>query len=247
MPSVSDAWLNRAIAKVRLNELNAALSDLKEAARLGASATRVHGLSEMAFRMAGQREQAAAELRAMLAATPRDMDDWTIRGEVQMASDPAAALKDFDRALALDPIHVPALRGKASCLSERLNRPADAIKVLDRLVQSGTATVEDRAGYAVLLARQGKTADARKQARNCLGPDTAALPLYQAASALALTAETRADRAEVLAVLRRVVQRDATWARHMPTDPDLRPVHADADFTALMEAARVLNEPSKKD
>jgi hypothetical protein len=139
------------------------------------------------------------------------------------------------------------LRGKASCLSERLNRPADAAKLLDRLIQSGAATVEDRAGYAVLLARLGQADDARKQARACLGPDTPSLPLYQAASALALTAKTPADRAEVLAVLRRVIRRDATWARHMPTDPDLRSVQEDPDFTALMDAARVLKGTGKKE
>jgi eukaryotic-like serine/threonine-protein kinase len=246
-PGVADAWLNRAIAKVRLNEHKGALSDLGEASRLGGSPTRVHGLSEMAFRAAGQPEQAAAEYRAMLAAIPRDVEDWTIRGEVQIAADAPGALKAFDSALAIDPSHVSALRGKASCLSERLNRPADAAKLLDRLLQSGAATVEDRAGYAVLLARLDQVADARKQARACLGPDTPPLQLYQAASALALTAKTPADGAEVLAVLRRVIRRDATWARHMPTDPDLRSVQADPDFTALMDAARVLNGTGKKE
>jgi eukaryotic-like serine/threonine-protein kinase len=244
---VPEAWLNRAQARYRLNESKVALADLKEADRLGASPTRVHGLYEMIWRAAGRPDEAAAAKRAMLAAKPRDVEDWTIRGEVQVASDPPAALADFDGALALDPNHVPALRGKASCLSEQLKRPADAVKVLDRLLQSGAATVEDRAGYAVLLARQGQAADARKQARACVGPDTAALPLYQAASALALTAESRADRAEVLALLRRVIQRDATWAKHMPTDPDLRPVHTEPDFAALMDAARVLNGPDQKD
>src|SRR5262249_18813364 len=195
----------------------------------------------------GRTDQAAAEHRALLAATPRDAEDWTIRGEVQIASDATAALKDFDAALALDPNHVPALRGKASCLSENLNRPADAAKVLDLVVQSEAATIEDRAGYAVLLARQGQVADARKQARECLGRDTPPVPLYQAGSAWELTAKTGDDRAEVLAVLRRVIQRDSTWARHMPTDPDLSSLHTDPDFIALMDAARVLNGSRKKD
>jgi len=246
-PPAPEAWLCRAQARYRLNESEAALSDLMEAERLGASPTRVNGLYEMIWRAAGRPDEAAAAKRAMLAATPRDLDDWTIRGEVRIASDPAAALADFDAALAIDPSHVPALRGKASCLSEQLKRPADAAKVLDRLLQSGAATVEDRAGYAVLLARQGHAADARNQAHTCLSPDAPALPLYQAASALALTAKTRADRAEVLKVLRRVIQRDANWAKHMPTDPDLRPIHADPEFIVLMEAARVLNGSIQKD
>jgi tetratricopeptide (TPR) repeat protein len=247
MPGVSDAWMNRARARLRLNDAAGALSDLSAADRLGASPTRVHGLREMAHRAAGRANEADAERRALLAATPRDADDWTIRGEVRLASDPAGALADFDAALALEPAHPAALRGKASCLAEKLGRPADAARALERLLATGAATVEDRAGYAVLLARQGHAESARKQARACLNDDTPALPLYQAASALALTARTAADRAEVLAVLRQVVRRDATWAKHMPTDADLASVRADPEFRALMEAARVLTGPARQD
>jgi hypothetical protein len=245
-PGNPDGWWNRALARMQLNELDAALTDLAEAERHGASAARVHGLRERLWRARGDAKQAAAEHRKLLAVEPDDADGWTIRGEARLASDPTAALADFDAALALEADHVPALRGKASCLSEKLNRPRDAAAVLDRIVELGASTVEDRAGHAVLLARVGRTDDARKQARTCLDRDTGALPLYQAASALALTATTADDRAEVIGILRRVIQRDAGWAKHMPGDPDLRNVSQERDFKALMDAARVVAGPMNK-
>src|SRR5262249_36941653 len=53
-PKVPKAWLSRAQAHYRLNKSKEALNDLKEADRLGASPTRVHGLAEMCWRAAGR-------------------------------------------------------------------------------------------------------------------------------------------------------------------------------------------------
>ncbi len=182
----------------------------------------------------------------LLTTEPDDCEGWTIRGEAKIAGDPRGALADFDTALTLDPDHAPALRGKASCLSEQLNRPGEAAEVLDRIAILGAATVEDRAGYAVLLARLGKTAASREQARACLAANTPALPLYQAASALALTATTLDERREVIAILRRVIQQEAHWARQMASDPDLRVVRSEKSFQELISAGRVLAGPSSK-
>jgi hypothetical protein len=195
----------------------------------------------MAYRLTGRAKEAAAERRLLLASKPAGVDDWTVHGEERLLDDPVGAVKDFDEALALDPEHPNALRGKASALSERLDRPADAARVLEHLVAGEAATVEDRAGYAVLLARLGRKDDARKQARACLVTGTPALPLYQAASSLALLAATAEERAEVLTILRRVIQADAAWAKEMAGDPDLKSVRGEADFKALLDAARVLN------
>jgi hypothetical protein len=98
--------------------------------------------------------------------------------------------------------------------------------------------VEDRAGRSVLLARLGQTEEAKAEARACVRPGTGALPLYQAASALAITARTPDDRAEVVRVLRLALRRDPDWAMHMTSDADLKAVHANPQFQALIAAAR---------
>jgi tetratricopeptide (TPR) repeat protein len=246
VPTESHALLNRAIVHYHLRERAAALTDLAEAERLGESGARVHGLRLQIWRAAGENARAEAEHKLLLNTTPMEPDAWAVRAEARLATDPAGALADFDAALALDPDYLPALRGKASCLSEGLNRPADAVKVLDQVVRLAGATIEDRSGSAVLLARLGRKAQARDRARKCLGPDTPPLPLYQAASALALTAETPADRAEVVAILRRVLKGDVAWAKGMPQDPDLKAVHDDPTFKALTAASGVLDGPDKR-
>ncbi|HEX3150087.1 MAG TPA: protein kinase [Gemmataceae bacterium] len=240
-PNEAEAWLNRALVRIRLKDGKAALDNLPAAERLGGATTRLYALREMAFRLTGQAQEAAEQHRLMLSSTPASVDDWTIRGEERLISDAAGALKDFDEALAIDPEAPAALRGKASALSEKLNRPADAATVLDRLVAGEAATAEDRAGYAVLLARLGRKDEARKQARACLAPETRPLALYQAASALAVLAATAHERAEVIAILRRVIQGDAAWAKDMAGDSDLKSVQSESDFKALLEGAKVLN------
>ena len=53
----------------------------------------------------------------------------------RLGSDPAAALEDFDQALALQPPSLSALQNKAHVLAEHLGRNRDALAVLDRLVE----------------------------------------------------------------------------------------------------------------
>jgi eukaryotic-like serine/threonine-protein kinase len=246
MPGEADAWLNRAAARFHIGDHAAALKDLAEAERLGQSPARVHGLRRQIWQARGESGKAEAEYKLLLSTRPVTGDAWTVRAEARLATDPTGALADFDQALALEPEFLSALRGKASCLSEGLNRPADAVVVLDRVVRHPGATVEDRAALSVLLARLGRVDDARTRAKECLGPDTPPVPLYQAASALALTAKTPEDRAEVVAILRRVLKGDAAWAKHMTTDPDLKAVHADPAFRALVAAGKVIDGVEKK-
>jgi serine/threonine protein kinase len=246
-PQEPDGWINRALLRIRTNDPRAALADLDEGERLGGSAVRVYALRERAWRAVGEPARAAEARQRMLAATPTDAAGWTVRGEARLADDAAAAVADFDQALRIDPDHLPALRGKASALSEHLGRPTDAAAVLDRVLTFPGATVEDRAGRAVLLARLGRAKEARAEARACVRPGTPALPLYQAASALAIVAKTLEDRAEVVGVLRQSLRLDPAWGKHMPADADLKAVHSDPRFKALIEAARLLDvDPTRK-
>ncbi len=239
-PTDPDGWLNRAIAEFRRGESLAALVDLGEAERQNASPARVHGLRAQILQARGEKTKADAETKKLLESQPDDAIGWTIRAEAKYASDAAGSLADFDRALAIDPDHLPAIRGRISVLSERLNRPVDALAILKQLVSRSGSTVSDRAGYAVLLARTGAKVEARTEARKCLGPATAPLPLYQAASALAIVAESEVDRAEVISILRRVLRGDVKWAKEMPGDPDLKSVHTDPHFRELVSAGRSL-------
>src|SRR5262249_57575027 len=66
---------------------------------------------------------------------PQDELSFVVRGSARLPADPKGALADFDGALGLNPRSLHALQNKANALSEFLRRPADAIEVLDRLLQ----------------------------------------------------------------------------------------------------------------
>jgi serine/threonine protein kinase/tetratricopeptide (TPR) repeat protein len=244
-PQVADAYLNRALAWYRKGNTAESLSDLNQAEKLHGPSVRLHSLRCLAYQRSGNLKNAESERRKLLSCAPRDADDWTIRAEARFIGDPAGALEDFDQALQVDPDAPQALRGKGSVLSERLNKPAEAVKVLEKLLAGGAATIEDRAGYSVLLARLGHADSARTEARKCLEVGSPAIPLYQAASALAITARSAAERAESVVALRRVIQVDASLAQQMPDDPDLVNIRSEPEFIALMEAARVISGPGR--
>jgi hypothetical protein len=132
------------------------------------------------------------------------------------------------------------LRDKASVLSEHFGRAAEAAKVLDRILELVPNSMADRAGRAVLLARLGRRAEARRDAAACAASEDP-LILYQAGCAYLLAANGPADRTAGLELLRAALYRGAAWGKTMMTDPDLKSVHGDPVFRALVAAAGVLS------
>jgi hypothetical protein len=124
----------------------------------------------------------------------------------------------------------------------RADWPAVRLKT-DRAIELHPDYVLARAGRAVLHARLGDRAAARADADECLRRDRSALTCYQAACAYLQNAETPADRKKGLRLLYDAVAKDVTWARHMPSDPDLKAVWDSHEFQDLMTAAGVLSRP----
>jgi tetratricopeptide (TPR) repeat protein len=185
----------------------------------------------------GDRTGAARDRQACLAKTPTDPLSWCARGELRLSSDPAGALADFESALALDPDLLNALRGKASVLSEQLNRPVDAIKVVDDIMKIRPDSIGDRAGRAVLLARVGKAEEAKQDIDICARRTESAIVQYQLASA-ALVA---GDKPRGLQLLRAAFLKDPLLGSNMPFDADLKSVWNDGEFKNLITAAGTLS------
>ena len=103
-----------------------------------------------------------------------------------MASDPPAALRDFERALALNPRSRDGLENKAHVLSERLGRTQDGLKTLDDAV---TLYPEDGPARArgTLLARLGRRGDALADAAGVLAAGPTPALVYQVAGIYAQT------------------------------------------------------------
>lgn len=244
-PGDADGHFNRALARVHLGDAPGARADLDEAERRGLGINRLYVLRARVKRQLGDNAGAERDQQQALTIRPTDPRGWAVRGELKLAirpPDPAGALADFEEALKLDADFLPALRDKASVLAENLNRPADAVAVLDRLLDLVPHSTADRAGRAVLLARLGRKANAHDDAAACAKSDHP-LTLYQAACALLLDAESPADKSRGIALLRAALRKDPTWAKTMATDPDLRRVQADPAFRELIASAEVLARP----
>ena len=165
-----------------------AVEDLTAALKHRTSITRVYFMRAIAREKSGDREGARRDMAEGMRLEPAESDytSWIARGEARIQNDPQGALADFEKALEINPLSAEALQNKARVLSESLDRPDDAIRVLDRSVALHPDFVPARAGRGVLLARAGRRQAAEEDARESLLRDTRAPNLYQVAGIYAL-------------------------------------------------------------
>jgi tetratricopeptide (TPR) repeat protein len=166
-----------------------------------------------------------------------------------MRLEPAAAIEDFDKALALNPRSLEALLNKSIALSETLRRPNEAVVVLDRLLDYYPDHVLARAGRGVVLARIGECERARKDAVECLRHDRTPFLLYQMAGLYAQISRHESGndaRREALQLLELALKNGFTDVAMLKSDSDLDPIRHDAEFERLADAAKKLNRSPKK-
>jgi eukaryotic-like serine/threonine-protein kinase len=171
---------------------------------------------------------------------PADEVGWNDRGLARLTTDPRGALADFEEALKLNPTFYAALQNKAHVLSERLGQEREAMVTLDRIVELYPGYVRARIGRGVVLARQGKRAEAHADVRESLARDRSAATLYQAANVFALTSRQEpADADRVVPLLAA-----ALWAGFgldiVDRDSDMDPVRDHAAFKRVIQVVREL-------
>jgi tetratricopeptide (TPR) repeat protein len=183
----------------------------------------------------------------MLKLEPADEVEWTNRGLARLATgDAAAALRDFERALTINPSFHRALQNKAHVLSERLNKPDDALPVLNRIVEQYPDYTPARLGRGVILARQGKRAEAHADAAAALARDQLPMTLYQAANIYALTSkQVPADAERVLPLLAAAVWSDEALAE-VDGDDDMKAVRDRAWFKQVVAVVRAIKGETTK-
>ncbi|MBY0228711.1 MAG: protein kinase, partial [Gemmataceae bacterium] len=236
-PGLEIALVHRAFASEGMGEMKEALADLDRTIRKNPS-TRSH--LHRARVLESLHDPRSAEARKLALRTePATALDWAARGHARIASDPRGALKDFDKALALDPACVDALMNKAHVLSERLSRPKEAVAVLGELLRLAPSHPQARGGRAVLLARQGKREEALADIRRRLEDDDSPLSLFQAAGCFALASKEE-DKREAMRLLGAALRRDPALGTLAEKDSDLDPVRKDAAFAPLVAAAKAL-------
>ena len=173
------------------------------------------------------------------AACRGDELSWVARAENRLA-DPTAALADVEEALKLNPASVHGLQLKAHILAERLNRPEEALRALDRAVEFHPDHAAVRAGRGVLLARAGKREDAIRDAKDALLRDTKAPNLYQVGCIYALTSKDHPDDQREAFRLLWFALKTGFGLDLVDTDHDLDPVRRHPEFQRLVKSARAL-------
>lgn len=244
-PDWAEAYLQRATVASLQGLLADAERDLTSALNCGSPTPRLHFLRASVRDRIGNPRGAAADRETGLAMTPTDELSWVARGEQRLGNDPAGALTDIERALAINPRSAPALQLQAHVLSERLGRLEEALTVLDRAIAWYPESAVFRAGRGVLLARHGRTELARQEARRALTLDGKAPNLYQVACIFALTSSQQPqDRFEAIRLLRIAVQSGYGFDL-IDSDPDLNPLRNVSDFQTILAAAKSLHQNAK--
>jgi tetratricopeptide (TPR) repeat protein len=250
-PRFFPALMQRAVARARLRDLGGAMSDLDAAnqissALLGRPPAQIEFMRARLLSETGDRTGAHRAREVGMGRPPIDAEDWVVRGLARIDDDPKSALTDFEEALKLDPRNLAAMRNKANVLAESLGRPADAITVLDRLIEMMPDSASDRAGRGVVLARLGKRVEAHRDAVAALAADPRPFIRYQVAGIYALTAKsTPADAVESIRLLASAFA-DGVGLDLVERDTDLDPIRQGSDFRRIVDAARSLRDTSTR-
>src|SRR5262249_24473450 len=155
-PDFARAYIQRAALRQVLNRWEDSLADLERVAKCSACPSQVYFLRAKVRDKLGDRAGAAEDFTRGLKTEPGDDVSFLTRAIALEDADPRAALADVERALKLNAISPDALQEKAHILSVLLNRHAEAMKVLNQIVELHPDHAPALAGRGVLLARQGK-------------------------------------------------------------------------------------------
>ena len=238
-PDWTVVLVNRGLAREGLKQYKGAETDFTSALAAPAAPTRVLFLRARVRFADNDPAGASADRAEGLKREPSDPISWATRGRHRMAKDPRAALADFDAALKHAPAMREALLDKAIVLADHLHREADAVPLLDRLLDLYPDHTEGRAGRGVYLARLGRAAPARADATAVLAAEPTAYRKYQAAglhAQLAKHAPRGPDRAEALRLLALALRAGFDDMKLLATDTDLDPIRNDPEFQRLLRA-----------
>jgi serine/threonine protein kinase/Flp pilus assembly protein TadD len=243
-PDLLSAKFNRARARYGLGDNAGALADLTDVLDTGLAPTRVYFFRALVRTRLGDGAGAQQDRDEGLRREPTDEKDWIARGVNRYATDPQGALADFDKALEINPKSVRALENKASVLSGKLHRDAEALAILDWVVTVDPDYVRGRAGRGTLLARGGKREAAHAEARAAQKLSKLPSLTYQLAGIYSLTSRQQPeDRQEALRLLSAALTQ-GYGLNLLARDHDLDPIRQLPEFQRLVDAARALRPPA---
>jgi tetratricopeptide (TPR) repeat protein len=240
LPNHSEARLFRAQTHQQMGHTRRGISDLDYLLQQPNPAVKVYFIRSRMLRLVGDKDAAFADEVEGMKHTPTDEASWVERGLSRMTLNPEAALEDFRKAEALNPHSFPALHNQAFVLNEHLNRPADAIKVLDRVLGFYPDYAVSLVDRAVLLARQGSVEAALRDVKRVEQLDRRPSALYQMATVYAILAKHDASHQKM--AMRLLVQafRQGHPLDNLDNTPDFNSLQQASGYDALRFAVRTL-------
>ena len=240
-PRFAEAWVNLGLVELERNNLEAAERALDRAIDLDrATPSVLTAWAEVKSRR-GNRATADRLFERLLHEHPDDADLLTARGVSLIATDPARARADLDRAIELNPRHSRAHYGMALLL--RTSAPRDALKHAEAALAADHDMIDAVQLRAVVRARLGDLAAVADAERLAQVPTSH--HLYNAACALALLVETAGQprlASQALEYLARAL--DAGFpAPRAAADLDLKSLHTLAGYRSVIDRTRSSGQP----
>ncbi|MCY2963258.1 MAG: tetratricopeptide repeat protein, partial [Planctomycetota bacterium] len=245
-PSYDKALVSKAITFEALGQTTEAVADLTRAIDRGFPETRVYFIRSKLLRRLGDVAGADRDRKIGMELSPTDAKSWVSRGIAYLPRIPLQALADFREAVRVNPGESEAYRNMAHVLSERLDRPQEALDELDRALELNANDPLNWTGRAVLRARLGQRDGALADVKQALDLRRDAMVLYQAACAYALCGGPVEEKPtddqirQILPLLSEAFQLDATLPDVALTDPDLQRLHPVREFQQVVAAAQLL-------
>ncbi len=211
-PGLRSALLNRAICRKHQKRWSDAIGDLDRL--LAHDPANIRGLLLRAECFAEEGEPARAEADRSRARTiaPRDAEGFLARGDLLVDGDPAAAIRDYRKAITMNSNLQDAWQNLAHAYSDILHQPDEALKVLAEMQTRFPRNPMASAAVGVLAARMGDSPRAWKALEEARGLSTSGATHYQLASGYALLAANEAELADIaLEELRLALLTDSTW------------------------------------
>jgi serine/threonine protein kinase/tetratricopeptide (TPR) repeat protein len=240
-PSFVPAWTQRGLCQmsqigpnedVAGNELaKQAIADYGRALDLAPDNARVLLLRSRAYRRAGRDEDADRDYAAAMQAENQTHTALAARAQARKETDPQGALADLQQADALDPGALTVLTGMSRILTVRLQRPDEALAVLDRLLAIYPDDEPSLVDRSILLAQAGRQDEAIRDVELALVPPNESRTIYQAACMYASLPGRLHDR-RALNLLARAIGAGYA-ADHLADDPDLESIRNSDEFQAI--------------
>lgn len=240
-PDLMIGWINRALAKLGMNDPQGAIDDVNHFANRKDVPARLGFIKAKCLDRLGRREEARALRQATIEIVPDDEASWVARAMERLAREPEKAVADLEEALRLEPRSIAALQNLAAIQSEFQKKPEEAIKTLDRLLELHPRFVLAITGRGVLLARLGRVKEALRDASNAQLFDYSPTTAYQVACIHALVVKQNPESlTEALKHLRYAFGKERQWLMTAETDPDLAGIRNEPSFQRLVKSSREL-------